>query len=850
MVVGELRLRAVWSRMAQRSYGAAPDGFLRLRQPSGRGARFAGTRRPGKHRLRLDVAKRVRSDRRARRWRHRARAGPDQRNFARRRRHPARSLVDHPRTERHWRHGLRKDSGVARLVSLAVLACAFATPARADPILTPIIASIIASVGLPASISVFGITFGTAAILTGLVTTAIGIGLAILFAPRPKLPPPENGVIAVQQNLPYRIYVYGRGRVAGAWMLKESIASYLCYVAALAGHFVDGFEVLFLNDDQVTIGTSGQNFIGTVVAGADGRYGGSTIYIETRQGLATETAFSFITSLLPTYWDATHRGDGQASLGMTCGGVSAQNFVTTYPYGAPAPSAVLRGYRVFDPRDPTQNEANAATWKWSQNAALCILHFLCFSEFGFRASYSDAIAPFIVQWIQAANDCDDAVALKSGGTEPRYRLGGWTTTEQPRITTLLAMLQCCDGFLSRRGAGYWLQVGKYYPPTVTLTDDDIVGFIIQTDVSSEDKVNEAIAYWSDPDNGYVTVDTDPVINAADQSARGGAPHKAQLQLTWVQSVGQASRLLAREMFRQGVTVRGTLTLGWSGINASYERWIAINSNSIPRLSGVVIENRKAVISAKTRTVTLDFILSGPALDDYAPATQESSIPAIPQRPATVGLPVPTGVSVIPELSTDASGASTLSLAVAWTEPFFNGVAWNLNYVVRWRLTNAGGGTPGAWTQQSFTTPTIAAGVVSVQTGNVTVGTSLDVEVASVGTGASLSTWSALVTVSTVLANVAPAPPAWTSAVGSAGHAALTVVAPPSPNFAKVQFYRAAHGSAFATATAIGSPVTGAPNATLTYTDAVASGTYDYFVVSETGSSVASAPAGPETAIVT
>ena len=633
-------------------------------------------------------------------------------------------------------------------------------------------------------------------------------------------------------------------------MLKESVASYLCYVAALAGHYVDGIETLYLNDDEVTIPVSGGNLIGNVAGGADGRYAGNTIYIETRQGLATETNYGFISSLLPSYWDATHRGDGQASLGMQCGGVSAQNYVTTYPYGVPAPSLILRGYQLFDPRDATQSATDPTTWKWSQNAALCILHFLCFSEFGFRANYDDAILPFVDQWKQAANDCDDAMPLKSGGTEARYRIGGWTTAEQSRITTLLAMLQCCDGFLSRRGPGYWIQIGKYYTPSVNLTDDDVVGFIIQTDVSSEDKVNEATAFWSDPDNGYVTVDTAPVVNEADQIARGGAPRKAQLQLTWVQSVGQASRLLRREMYRQGVTVRGTLTLGWSGLNAAYERWIGINSNSIPRLSGVVIENRKAVISARTRTVTIDFILSGPELDLYDAATQESSVPTIPQRPYTVGLPIPTGVSVVPELLTDASGSTSVSAVVSWTEPLYNGTPWNLNYVVQWRLTNAGGGTPGAWTQQSFSTPTISAGVVTVQTSNLPVGTSLDFEVASVGQGASLSTWSALQTVSTVLANVAPAPPTWTSAAGASGHATLTAVAPASPNFAKAQFYRAAHGAAFATATAIGSPVAGLPNATLTYTDTVAAGTYDYYAESLTSTSVASAPAGPETATVT
>lgn len=787
-----------------------------------------------------------------------------------------------------------------RMTLAAVAILAAAAPARADPILTPIIAGLIASAGLPATLSVFGFTFGTAALATALVTTAIGIGLALAFAPRPRMPPPESGTIAVQQNIPYRIFAYGRCRVAGAIMLKEEVASRLVYVAALNGHAVDGFEGLYLNDDLVTVNpasvaagdfvvgtrytissvgttdfvaigasanTVGVDFVATgagsgsgaatatdlisgyVASGADGRYGANAVRIDTRQGLPTETAYGFITSLLAA-WDSAHRGDGQASLGMLCLGVSARDFSKIYPYVAPAPSVIERGYRVYDPRDPAQHYDDPSTFQWSQNPALCILHFLCFSSFGFREDYANAILPFVDFWKGAADICDESVALQSGGTEPRYRLGGWTTTEQARIATLTVMLQCCDGFLSRRGGGYVLFVGKYAAPTVTLTDADIVAFYIQSNVSTEDKVNEAVAYWSDPDTGYISVQTDPVRDLADQAARGGAPRKAQMQLTWVQSVGQASRLLKREMFRQRTAVRGTITFGWSGLNAAFERWIAIDSNSIPRLSGAVIENRRPVINAKTRTVTLDFLLSGPEIDDYDPATDESGPPTIAQRPTTVGLPIPSTVAVVPELFTDATGASSVILAVAWDQPFFNGVPWAVDYQVRWRLTDAGAGSPGPWTAQAFDDPTVGGGRVSVQTGVVQSGTSLDVQVASVGTGASLSTWSATVTVSTALADVAPQPPIWTSAVGASGHADLTAVAPPSPNFASAQFYRAASGAPFSSAVAIGSPVAGSPGSTLTYTDTVAVGTYDYFVVSLTAAPVSSAPAGPLSAVVT
>ena len=78
----------------------------------------------------------------------------------------------------------------------------------------------------------------------------------------------------------------------------------------------------------------------------------------------------------------------------------------------------------------------------------------------------------------------------------------------------------------------------------------------------------------------------------------------------------------------------------------------MSSNTIPRLSGVVIENKKAVIKPKTRTVDIDFILSGPDLDAYDPATDESDPPYIPQRPDTIGLPVPANVTIVGTLGAD------------------------------------------------------------------------------------------------------------------------------------------------------------------------------------------------------
>lgn len=497
-----------------------------------------------------------------------------------------------------------------------------------------------------------------------------------------------------------------------------------------------------------------------------------------------------------------------------------------------------------------QTFANPQSWPFSQNAALCILHFECFSAYGPQLPYETAILPVLAAWIAAANTCDEEVALKAGGTEPRYWLGGMSTTNQDPRSTLQAMLAACDGWFTQRGDGTIILIPGYYadfPAAVTITDDDIIGFDVQTDLPDESKVNSITATWTSPSNGYTTVETDPLDDEADQLARGRR-RQARLDLGWVQSNGQASRLLKREFIRQQAPLRGTLLLKITALNAFYERWITVNSLTIPRLNGVVIENRKTVISITQPTV-MDFVQVGSEADVYNPTTDESAPPTVPTRPTTIGLPIPATVAAVAE-EISAAGITTIYLNVSWDQPtntITGALRTDITYVVQYQLSSGSAG----WIQQIYQPDAvmISAGRVSINTPPVPANTTVEVEVASTGVGAQTA-FSTPVTTNTDAANIAPGPPTSFTATGAAGSAALSCVAPNSINFSGVQFYRAATGTPFSGAVPVGTEIFGAPNATLTHTDTVAAGTYDYFVTALNSFGTASSPTGPATATVT
>lgn len=744
---------------------------------------------------------------------------------------------------------------LARLIGLAGLFTIWSGPASADPIITPIIASFLVAAGVTATITVAGTTIAVATIIatvvSAVVTTAIGFALTYFFSPKP--PKPENGSFPVQQTLPFRIWGYGLARVGGATCLREESSGYLAHVSVLNGHPVNGFTQLYLNSDPVTVAgsPSGGLITGAVSIGADGRYGGSLISVSTRKGLVPETVHGNVSSF-GSIWTVDFRGDGCASLAILCAPIKSKFFLTNYPFGPPQPSAVLEQYKVYDPRDGAQSASNSATWVYSTNVALCILHHQCFSDFGPLRPYTAAILPVISEWIIAINACEDAMALKAGGTEARYRLGGWMTTEQDRRTALQVLLQSCDGWFVERGDGtVILRVGKYQAPTVILTDDDIAGFEIQRGTAAEEKINRATAKYTSTANDYVLVETIPFIDTVDQAARSGAPRASQLDLGWVQWTGQASRLLKREVIRNKAKTRGRLTLRMSGINACYERWITIQSNSIPRMSNIVIENRRPTIFIGEQKIEMDFVESGPSIDTYDPAVDESPPPPAKAASVSTGPPTPANVAVVVQQITDATGAVSIVLAISWDIPLFGGSPQlGLNWVIETRMTDIGGGVPGPWAQTVFTSPSSAAGRYSVITNPVASGTSLDVQVSSQATAGTQSAPSAPITVSTVIATTAPSSPTGFTATGHVGNATLVCTNPNSSNFAAVRFWRAASGGSFASATALGTAIFGAPNGTSNYTDTVAAGVYDYFVTAQNSAGVLSSPTGPASATVT
>lgn len=673
-----------------------------------------------------------------------------------------------------------------------------------DPILTPLFAGLFANLGVTGSFFGMGLANTLGSLATAIVTTAVTTGIQMLLAPKP--PKPEDGKAPLTQGIPPCIWGVGTTRMAGAFMLWEAIGPKLYGVQAFTAHRISKYNRFWLHDDEVTTAPDGS------VNPVNGRYSGK-VKIFSRIGEVPETPYAELVADLAAegIWTNSHRGDGQASLAMICTTPKAKYYTDRFPYGIPRLTAEADLAEVWDFRDPAQDPEDPSKWTFSKNPVLQLCWHWCFNEFGHLKDYRKAILPVLDMWKEEADICDEFVPLAGGGTERRYTCSGWDTTErQPKVGTN-AIMAACDGWMCQRGDGALLiTVGKFRESrVVTLTDADILGHSIAYDTLPEEEINRIVPKINYPDTDYSTTDTDFFEDQAAQLIAGRVLAE-DMNLQWVTSWTLGRRLGWREWQRILQKVRGSLNVGLPGINAVYSRWIRLETpRRLPKLDGALVENRRGVIDLMKGGFKLDVVKHPENIDHWTTA-MEGQKPPVPPKPNPAGIPTAVILSVTPK-----SSSRTVYLSANLDDPLDE----SLTATIRYRVSDVGGGVPGAWVEKVNAEAEAVAGVVVVATDVVPSDMQLDVQAAFITAKGKYGNWSATHTVFTTADPVAPS--ALTTFIVSdaaphLGTVRLSFSTDNDSRVRKVDLYRVATGVPLDpnTATLMGTQAVG-PSATYT-----------------------------------
>jgi hypothetical protein len=335
-----------------------------------------------------------------------------------------------------------------------------------------------------------------------LVSTAMGAALNAL-SPKPSLSNSRTGggySLSGQTGaaLDHQI-IYGETRVGGVRVYDASTGGsneFLHRIIAFAGHEVDSYQEIYLNDEVVTIDGSGN-------VTSPSRYNGF-VRIKTYSGTTTQTADADLVSetsgLTDGRWTPEHRLQGVAYVY-----VRFQYNQDAFPNGVPAVSAVIRGKKVFNP--------DTSTTAWSDNPALCTRDYLT-AGYGLNQP-SSRIDDSLV--IAAANICDQVVE-----GEKRYTCNGAFTTGAAPSDILGDLLTSMGGLLWY-GQGRWrMKAAAFTAPTVTFDENDLrSGISLSTRHSRRDNFNSvkgtfrgAESEWQEADYPEVT---DPDFLSADNN---------------------------------------------------------------------------------------------------------------------------------------------------------------------------------------------------------------------------------------------------------------------------------------------------------------------------------------------
>ncbi|PCK30464.1 hypothetical protein [Pseudoalteromonas piscicida] len=452
---------------------------------------------------------------------------------------------------------------------------------------------------------------------------------------------PEQDVATLAKGLqkgidqPRRI-TFGRDRVGGVIAHQATVTrgekEFIQLIVLINGAPIDALENVYIANKPISDYPAGSYDY----AVADGRHSHAIqLAVQRMKG-----------------WTVKHIGRDQAHIFL-----ELENNREVFPDGVSDCEFLIRGARVWDPRDASQDPDDRNTWKWSQNAVLCTLHYVRF----YGANQVPVSHLPMNWWIAAANVCDEEAEYtdSQGEThkEPRYTVNGTFAFTSRPLEVLQQLERSFAGKVFRQMGQWYVRVGAWYgAPTYTVTMADVLGDVkIKWHADLRERANTVRAQFVDPKQNYERTDAPPVI-AQSYLEQDAQPLEQTLSLPFVRSSATAQRLAAiqLEQTRLGAI---ELPLRHTGLRAAVGRTIKVDipeyhiNNKIYR----VIDRRFRL----DRGVTIRCIEDGPGLwaDGMVPGVEDLT----PNTDYVPGIPL--SIESL-NVSLDADGNGVIS----WSHP--------------------------------------------------------------------------------------------------------------------------------------------------------------------------------------
>jgi len=395
------------------------------------------------------------------------------------------------------------------------------------------------------TLTAFGVSAATIAGMSALTLIAIGVATQVVLgaAMRALMPKPSLGganrgyqTTVIGTALDHQI-IYGKMRVGGARIYDEATGQnnkYLHRVVAVAGHEIQSFDEIYINDEVVTLDGSGN-------VTSPSKYNGK-VRIKLHLGSPNQTADTFLVDE-SAHWTTEHRLRGIAYMY-----IRLAFDADVFPNGIPEITATISGKKVYDPR--------TSTTVWSDNPALCLRDYLT-SSYGIAEDTANIDDTLV---IAAANVCDQTNTI--AGTT-RYTCNGAFTTASTPYDMINALLTSMDGSLWYAQGSWRMKPAYWTAPVLDLNEDDLRSSVsVSTRHSRRNNFNTVKGTFRGEESNWQTTDYPQVTNAAFVAADGGQESVADVDLPFTDNSIEARRIarISLERNRQQLTVNASFGL--------------------------------------------------------------------------------------------------------------------------------------------------------------------------------------------------------------------------------------------------------------------------------------------------
>jgi hypothetical protein len=453
-------------------------------------------------------------------------------------------------------------------------------PVRLERRLVP---PVIAAVAVAAAAGAAGVAVGTATIgaaVFSVATTAAVSGLSYAMRPKGAAPAaatpqvaPANGerAVALRQATPSRRIAYGNVRTGGAVFFHENSNPQLYVGTVLSDGRIEAIDAVYFGDVAVPLDVNG-------TAINSGIFASRFALEKTGLGDATQAASPLLLGAFPSLVDADFRQRGCArAVARLHWGTDATQHGALWG-GSVTPTYVIRGVRMYDPRQGAHVVTDPTTWAYSDNVALCVAHAL-------MHAWDSPLAHTDIDWPSvavAADACDVSVTV-NGVVRKLFTLSGIFEAGTPIAPQISAMLAAMGGAVTFNNGKYSLHADTAKTSVWTVTDDDVyqVGDL-SLDVETDSTFGIISAeYYSADDAGRRN--TTPQYEA-DPLGRATA-----LSLLF-SATSHSAQVLAYRALQKSLAPRSlTLTVSDAGLYLlPHVDAIAIDSVAAPFLNGVYV----------------------------------------------------------------------------------------------------------------------------------------------------------------------------------------------------------------------------------------------------------------------